>query len=263
MLHQFCSSASRPEPDPQNPLPPHRVGRIDIHCHLIPGVDDGCKTPEQTCECIRQLQRVGYTGSICTPHIWPDLFPDNDMPRIRQWTAQLQKHLDHVGLDYQLWPGGELRLFDGVIDWLEENEPPTLAGSRFVLLDFWESQWSRWIDDAFDWLIERDYQPILAHPERLGLDDLPRHLDSLQSRGVRLQGNFRCLTGEEGPQAEKWIRQFLAEGRYQLLAMDAHRPDTLASRIAGLEVARQCYDADDIDRKTIDLPRQVILGIDG
>lgn len=235
------------------------AGRIDIHSHLIAAVDDGCENLAQSLDCIRQLKQAGYTGSICTPHVWPELFPDNTMPHIRRWTAQLQKAVDQAGLDYTLWPGGELRLFDGVVDWMQQHQPPTLAGTRVVLLDFWEPRWRDWIDDAFDWLLEHRYEPILAHPERLALEDLPQRLDALKARGVRLQGNFRCLTGGEGERARRWMRQFLDEGRYDLLAMDVHRPDTLPSRIAGLEQIRDSLGSDFVDRMTIDAPRRMVF----
>ncbi|MEX0654468.1 MAG: CpsB/CapC family capsule biosynthesis tyrosine phosphatase [Phycisphaeraceae bacterium] len=243
-------------------VPDHATGRIDIHCHLIPGVDDGCQSLDQTLACIPRLQAVGYTGSICTPHVWPSLFPDNTAANIRHWTDTLQQYIRDAGLDYQLWPGAELRLFDGLPDWLQTHETPTLAGSRFVLVDFWEPKWHDWVDDCFDWLLEHDYQPILAHPERLAIHDLPDRLDALRERGVLLQGNFRCLTGEDGFLADQWIRRFLFEDRYDFLALDVHRPDTLEARLVGLNAARAEFDADAIDAKTIDAPRHLILGLE-
>ena len=239
-----------------NPLPP---GRIDIHSHLIPDVDDGCATIDESIACIRAQQSAGYVGSICTPHIWVDLFPRNTMPNIRDWTAALQHALREQGIDYRLWPGGELRLFDGILHWLEEHEVPTLAESRYVLTDFWEPNWPWWVDAAMDRLLERGYTPILAHPERIAVENLDAHLDALAARGVLMQGNFRPFTGGDGALAGELVRRFAHAGRYDLLALDMHAPDTLASRLDGAQIAERELGADYVTERTEHAPRHLIF----
>ncbi|MFW6028174.1 MAG: CpsB/CapC family capsule biosynthesis tyrosine phosphatase [bacterium] len=248
-----------PEPSPHNLFTPPPPGRIDIHSHLIPNVDDGCADLDQAITCIRAQQEMGYVGSICTPHIWINLFPDNTMPNIRAWTDTLRTALREHHVDYHLWPGGELRLFHDIIAWLETNEVPTLANSRCVLTDFWEPYWPGWVDAAFDWLLARDYQPILAHPERLAIHDLPQRLDALTAKGVLLQGNFRPFTGEDSFLADQWVRQFAMQDRYTFLALDMHRPDTLESRLEGVRIAEREFGRDYVEQRTNHAPRQHIF----
>jgi protein-tyrosine phosphatase len=241
------------------PIPP--TGRIDVHSHMLPGIDDGCADVQEAIESIQLLKQAGYTGTICTPHLWPDMFPDNTRTNIVRWTAQLTSQLAEQGIDYTLWPGGELRLFKGVTDWMKTHGVPTLADSRYVLTDFWEDTWPKYIDRALDWLMAEGYQPILAHPERIGIADtqkLTDHLDALTARGVLLQGNFRCMTGEDGYLPDQRVRQFLQENRYWLLAMDMHRPDALPSRLDGMQLVAQEFGQDVVDLMTIDRPRQVL-----
>lgn len=249
-----------PDADPTAPapadLPP---GRIDIHSHLIPGVDDGCRDLDESLTCVRRLIDAGYVGSICTPHIWGELFPENTIDHIRAWTTQLQRQLTEQGIDYRLWPGGEIRLFDKVVDWFKANEVPTLAGSKYVLADFWEQRWPKWVDRAFDWLIEEGYQPILAHPERLSINNADEKLGALADRGVLMQGNFRCMTGEDGFLADQLVRRYLVEQRYTFLALDMHRPDTLESRLDGLRLVEQEFSPDLATACTADAPRQHIF----
>jgi len=236
------------------------TGRVDIHSHLIPDVDDGCANVEESIACIRAQQSVGYVGSICTPHIWVNLFPRNTMPNVRTWTEQLQAALHERGIDYRLWPGGELRLFDGILHWLNEHEVPTLAGSRYVLTDFWEPYWPWWVDAAMDWLLERDYVPILAHPERVAVDGLDAHLDELAARGVLMQGNFRPFTGGDGALASQLVRRFAQDKRYTFMALDMHAPDTLASRLEGVQIAERELGAQVIEEQTEHAPRRLVLG---
>jgi protein-tyrosine phosphatase len=243
---------------PASPPPP---GRIDIHSHLLPGIDDGCREIEESIACVRMLQEAGYVGSVCTPHIWHELFPLNVPDNIRVWTDHLQADLRNAGLDYRVWPGGELRLFEGVTDWCRRHGVPTLGDSKCVLVDFWDFNWPRWINGVFVWLIERGYQPILAHPERIhcrkGLDERLRELEKM---GVWLQGNFNSVTGAEGPEADDFIRQLLREDRFRLLALDMHRPDTLESRLDGVRMVAREFGPARLDLYTIEAPRQLILG---
>ena len=239
------------------------TGRIDVHSHLIPGVDDGCRGLGETLRCVERLIAAGYVGSLCTPHIWPLSFPDNSPGRVRELTAALQDDLTKHGLDFQLWPGGELRLWPDVIPYLEDFGVPTLADSRHVLMDFWEGHWAPYVDDAFEWFLERDYIPVLAHPERIGIADIEEladRLDRAAERGVLLQGNAAPITGHDGPHAQGRIRRFFGEGRYSLIGLDLHRPDTLEPRLRGLGVLGDLFTREAIDALTVDAPRH-LLGV--
>ena len=239
---------------------PSRTGRIDIHSHLLPGIDDGCPDFEQTLACVRRLQEAGYVGSICTPHIYPEDPNSNRIEHVRSLTDQLDKQLRAAGVDYRVWPGGELRIFDGVIDWFKKDGVPTLAGSRCVLIDFWEKRWPKWATRAFEWLLEQDYRPILAHPERLACTkELDKQLKNISEKGVWLQGNFRCMTGEDGYGPDQWVRRLLTEGRYQFMALDVHRPETLEGRLDGMSLVEVEFGRATLDRFTVEAPRKLIL----
>lgn len=251
-----------PASNPQATSTDLPAGRIDIHSHLLPGLDDGCADLDESLASVRRLMEAGFVGSICTPHICPDVYPMNTWAHIPALTMQLQQHLGRAGLDYRLWPGGELRLFDGVINYLKHNQVPTLAATQWVMTDFWTDYWPKWVDKAFDWLIKQGYRPILAHPERLGChEQLDQHLDQLVGMGVCFQANSRCMTGEEGYYADQIVRKLLAAGRYQFMALDIHQPDSLEARLDGLRLVETEFDKNTLDRLTINAPRQLIFGL--
>lgn len=243
-----------------DPLPVR--GRIDLHSHLLPGIDDGCQNLDQSLDCVRQLMARGYVGTVCTPHIWGPLFPHNTPASIARHVRGLQRQIHAAGLDYTLWPGGEVRLCDEAIAWLGEHGVPTLADSRLVLCDFWCDQWPRFVDRTFDWLIAEGYTPVLAHPERLGcVDELFDRLDSLADRGILLQGNFKPLTGDEGPRNAAVGRRLLDEDRYDLMALDMHDPESLPPRFAGLELVARDYGQDRLQHLIETAPRERVLGV--
>lgn len=246
---------------PPPPAPGTGKGRIDIHSHLLPGIDDGCSDIEESFTCVRRLIAWGYAGTICTPHVWPEQMPDNLPANIRRWTAELQERLDDEGLDYRLWPGGELRLYEGLEKWIDEFGAPTLAGSRCLLVDFWVDRWPDWVLPTFQALIDRGYQPIMAHPERMKWnDELMARLIDVSRLGVWLQVNANSLTGLEGPTAASVSRSLLKASGYHLAGLDMHRPKTLESRFTGFEQLRAEFGERTLDALTIDAPRRLIFG---
>ncbi len=249
-----------PNPQTSDPtdIPP---GRIDIHSHILPGIDDGCTTVLESLESVRALTAHGYVGTICTPHCWPNSYPHITPKHIKAWRDALAQEIEKAGLEYALWTGGELRLFPNVIQWMQANGVPTLADSRYVRCDFWEPRWKDWIDEALDWLLAVGYTPLLAHPERSPTrDDYEDHLDRITAKGVLLQGNLRCFTGEEGHYPDQAVRQYMNEGRYTLLALDMHRPEALQGRLDGIAIASEEFGEEKINAMIDDEVRRLIFG---
>lgn len=236
-------------------------GRIDIHTHLLPGIDDGCQSVADSFDCVGQLQQAGYTGVICTPHIDPKVFPENTPANVRHRVAQLDGQLRAAGVNFRLWAGGELRLYADIADWLAIHGTPTLAGTNRVLFDFWAPKFPDWVIGVVKSLIDTGHQPILAHPERLACFwDQPQRLDELLDMGVWLQGNYRCMTGGEGIQADKLVRELLEAGKYQLMALDMHTPSCLPDRLDGLNLLAEEYGQELADHFSITAPRRLVLG---
>ena len=239
-------------------------GRIDIHSHLLTGIDDGCINFDESLESIQRLMTFGYVGSICTPHVTPETFPQNTPTHIESWTAQLADQLRCAGVAYRVWSGGELGLFEGAVDWMKQHGVPTMGGSKCVLTDFWLERWPAWVTGTFEWFLANGYQPILAHPERLPLTEhLEKNLARLTDMGVWLQGNFRSFTGEDGWHIDLLVRKLMDEGRFHFLALDMHRPDSLEVRLDGLRLVAEQYGSEALDELTIDAPHRYILGAAG
>lgn len=215
------------------------AGRIDVHSHILPGIDDGCPSVSESLACIRQFIAAGYVGTICTPHVSARLYPRNTPQRIREWVAELQAVLAENEINYQLWPGGEVVMAPDNWNWFERDGFPTLGNSRAILMDWWGPTWPEFADPFLDRLLAAGYQPILAHPERMKLPvpELHQLINSLTERGVWLQGNLNSLSGGEGSVSQELSRSWLQEGRYHILASDSHHPERLVGRFAGLQAA--------------------------
>ena len=239
-------------------IPVH--GFLDLHCHFLPGIDDGCRDLEMSLECIRLWQAAGFVGAVCTPHLATTWFPENTPAKVAIWTASLRAELATAKIEFQLWAGGEVRLSNKVVSWWEEHGVPTLGPGRCVLIDWWATDWPDYCDAACQYLLDRNYQPILAHPERMGLptQELFAVVHDLRSRGVWLQGNLNSISGGEGTDAADYSARWLKEEAYHLLASDTHEPLTVPSRIAGLEKTKQLQGSEVLQRLLADRPREVM-----
>ena len=242
------------------------MGRVDVHTHLLPGVDDGCATVEESVQCARALVAAGYTHAYCTPHVWPDL-PGNNAREIKRRVAELQGALDNAGVPLTLLPGGELNLLTA---WPRLGEQ--VAGEvvtygmlgRYVLFDFWsetaEAVRER-IEPAVRHLRDSGFELILAHPERIAaLQKEMSALDRLTELGVKLQLNSWCLAEPRGDRRRDVAEKLLKDGRYFLIGTDLHRPSGMPARIEGLAVAERLIGAKEVERLTVGNPTLLMEG---
>lgn len=245
--------------NPNRPLP--AAGRIDLHCHLLPGIDDGCQTVEQSLECVRRWKQAGFVGSACTPHVGPSWYRSNTPENIHRWLRELRGHLADADLQYELWDGGEVRINEDTIEWFSYWGLPTLGPGRCVLLDYWGSTWPTYGDECCEFLLDNGYQPILAHPERMEVPDeqLEEILQRLQRLGVWLQGNLNSISGGEGPVAQRRALAWLREDRYFLLATDTHAPNSVYRRVDGITFLETEFGSELVDKLLVERPRTVLL----
>ena len=239
-------------------------GRIDVHTHLLPAIDDGCTSVNASLQCARILVENGYTHAFCTPHIWPNL-PENNVATIPARVAQLQAHLDRNEIPLQLLTGGELNiqsLWPGLRIWQREQIPTFALAGRYVLFDFW----ARSLRDCREALFEGtkhlhslDLEPILAHPERIAaIQENPDVIDELRDAGVLFQMNLWCLTEPTDSPVYQNAMRLLKDGRYFMFGTDCHNPESLPRSIEGLAIARSIVGDAILDIMTKSNPRRLL-----
>ena len=212
---------------------------IDLHAHILPGIDDGAKDLEMALEMARIAAADGITLLACTPHVNAPIH-SNTAQSIAQATATLQNHLASHGIGLELLVGADIHLTANLLQLLQDGTAPTLAGTGYFLLEPSHDVMPPHIDRFCASVIEHGYTPILTHPERLAW--INQHYDvicKLDSLGLVMQLTAGSVTGRFGRTAQYWADRMLAEGRVDLIASDAHdakhRPPVLSKSREAIE----------------------------
>lgn len=195
---------------------------IDLHSHILPGIDDGSKSLEMSLEMARIAVKDGIRVMACTPHIYPGLYM-NDSAGITAARDTLQTALDEQGIGLQLVTGADVHLVPGLLQGLRSGVVPSLNRTRYLLLEpSHHVAPPRFAELVFQ-LVAAGYVPVITHPERLTwVKDHFQVFAELPRQGAWLQVTAQALTGVFGPHAKYWGERFVGEGLTHILASDAH-----------------------------------------
>lgn len=198
---------------------------IDLHCHLLPGLDDGASDLSVSLDMAKAMVADGVAIAACTPHILPALY-NNTGPQIRAATQTLQQALNQQGIPLQLTTGADNHIVADFVAQLGSGHLLTLANSRYVLVEPPHHVAPPRLEEFFFGLQAAGYVPILTHPERLTwINSHYGVILRLFQAGVWMQVTSGSLSGIFGRNARYWAERMLDEGCVHLLATDAHDLD--------------------------------------
>ena len=194
----------------------------DIHCHVIPGVDDGAPDAATAADLIENMQRWGIRRIIASPHYTQGIFESNP-ETIEKAFRNLKYALDSRGNDIDISYSGEYRIDDLLQKRLEDGKY-TLLPNKFMIIEnsFLQEPWN--IDRLVFDLQVRGIRPILAHPERYSYYyNKPQRYHKLHEAGLAFQVNVLSLAGNYGKAEQKVAESLIAEGLVDYLGTDIHR----------------------------------------
>jgi protein-tyrosine phosphatase len=232
---------------------------IDLHSHLLPGIDDGAPDLATSLAMARVAASDGIEVMACTPHIYPGLY-ENQGPAIRQAVAQLQVRVDEAGICLRLSHGADAHVAPDLVAGLRSGRVPTLHDSRYFLLEPPHHVVPPRLDETVFNLLTAGYVPVITHPERLSwIEEHYEVFVALARKGAWLQVTAGSLTGRFGAGARYWAERLLDEGWVHILATDAHgverRPPLLAE---GQRAAERWVGADEAVHLVRTRPRGIL-----
>ena len=194
---------------------------VDIHSHLIPGVDDGAKTLEDSIALIKGLKELGFRKIITTPHVYSDYYP-NSSDRLLAGLTTLRNGLKKAGVDIEISCAAEYYMDDFFEELLEKGDILTLEDNHVLVeMSFFSEAFK--LDEYLFKMQVKGYKPILAHPERYTyyLKKFDR-LEDLKNRGFKLQLNLLSLTGHYGKEVKDLAIMILNKNLYDFVGTDTH-----------------------------------------
>lgn len=197
---------------------------IDLHMHLLPGIDDGPDTMEQSLEMLRKAKSEGIEAIVATSHC--GFAPG---PRLKKTLEILREAAAREGLALPLYLGCEVACSPGrmedILQALSTSEYPTLNGTRYVLTEFSPFAVPMGARKCLEQLLAAGYIPVIAHAERsLYLAEAEGFYREMRRLGCRIQCNVYSFAQESKPEIRAAARQLLTEELVDVLGTDAHRP---------------------------------------
>lgn len=234
---------------------------IDIHSHILPGVDDGSQNMETTMEMVETAYRQGVRTMIATPHYYPGHVrrPKEHLEEIfRETVAAINEKYS----DFKLYLGNEIYYRDEVVEKLLNNRICTLAGTKYVLLEFTPSAQYSLLCSAVRRCLENGFDPVLAHIERYQcLWKNEKNIAELIRMGAYMQINAENFVGGLFAPMKRYCLKLIKDGLVHFIGSDCHN---MQDRSPNMEVAanylREKLDSDTYYRIMMDNPQRLVQG---
>ncbi|WP_229702368.1 tyrosine-protein phosphatase [Maribacter cobaltidurans] len=216
-------------------------GFVDIHNHILPGIDDGAKTVEDSLALIKGFAEFGVTDFICTPHIMENYYP-NTPKTIRNSLMLLQNALKKYDLSkVYIEAAAEHMIDSGFEGRLEEHKIMPLA-DNYILIEMSYLQPSLNLYDMVEKISENKLYPILAHPERYNfLHGKIKSFEEFKKKGMLLQLNILSVSGYYGKEVQKTALSLLDNNLLDFVATDIHNTRQLTA-LKEMELKEQTID---------------------
>lgn len=193
---------------------------IDIHTHILPGIDDGADTKSETMKILEMAHMYGTSDVIATSHYHPGR-NYIDYERQNEMFLEVQKEAEYK-YDIRLHSGNELYYFEGCVPLIAEHKIRTLAESRYVLLEFSPSEEYSRIFHAIQELQIEGYWVILAHVERYESLRVINRVEELVSHGAYIQMNSQTICGKFNWKQQYYVNQLMRKQLVHFIASDTH-----------------------------------------
>lgn len=195
----------------------------DIHCHILPGFDDGAADMAEALAMIRVAQQCGVTDIAVTPHFTGERKSLGLLNRMYVRYERLVHAVRAEGLNVRLYPGAEILCLPQTVELAREHLLPSLGNTNYVLCEFYFDTPFEEMDSILDGIAAQGYRPVVAHPERYEQIQMdPRGVEAWFAKGFIIQLNKGSILGAFGYRIQKTAEWILNGGLAHVVASDAH-----------------------------------------
>ena len=234
---------------------------IDLHTHILPGMDDGAQTLAEALEMLQLAQQDGITHLVATPHIYRGPYQELNGEKIRKELSRLSSAAQQAGLEVNLFQGAEVHITHNLIEQIHRYRPDLVINqSDYIFIEFPADHVFPGVKDLFFELLSLGLTPIIAHPERNAVFvRQPRILYELVQMGALCQVNSGSFLGYYGEHVRQGVYNLLRFNLVHLMASDCHRPTTIPPLLSeAVELAAEVIGFDEAQALVNDNPRAVL-----
>lgn len=200
---------------------------IDFHTHIIPNIDDGSRSIEETFNLIQEAKEAGFEGIILTSHYIENYYETGARER-DIWVKAIRDSLRTKGININLYIANEIYFSENMLDLLIERKASTINNGSYVLFEMPLNIQPIDLYEVIYSLQQNKIIPILAHPERYTfVQKNPKLINDLIERGVLMQANYGSILGQYGEKAKIIVRKFFENDMIHFLGSDVHRQNTV------------------------------------
>lgn len=204
---------------------------IDFHSHILPKVDDGARSVEETFNLIKEAKQAGFEAIISTSHYIENCFETNVKER-KILIEAISRKLKENNQDIEIYLGNEMYITENLINLLKKGNACTINNSNYVLFEIPLNSTPINLYDVIYDMQENMLVPVLAHPERYSyIQNNPNVLNELIEKGVLLQSNYGSIIGQYGEKARVIVTKMFENNMVHFLGSDVHRENTVYTNI--------------------------------
>ena len=204
---------------------------IDIHSHILPNIDDGSRSIDETFNLIKEAKNVGFDAIVLTSHYMEGYYETN-VPERKVWVNAIYENLQGKNIDINLYLGNEIYMSENIIKLLEEGKASTINDTSYVLFELPLNAEPLNLYDTIYEMQQYKLVPILAHPERYSfVQREPELVYDLVEKGVLMQANYGSIIGQYGNKAQMIVKKFFEGNMIHLLGSDVHKQNTIYPKI--------------------------------
>ena len=232
---------------------------IDLHSHILPGIDDGAKDAERSLELVRELASQGVTDIVATPHFITDTIYMSPRAENAKLLKELEKLLKREGIEVKLHLGNEIYINEKIPELFEAGEISGVGGSKYLLVELPLSGDYPNYEEIFRGLLKSGYRVILAHPERYDAfqKDFQLIID-LYEMGMLFQCNTGSFVGQYGNGAKKTVKKLAKNKMIFGMGTDIHHPRGEDWLEKTWKKMRKYYTAEELEQILEKNPREVL-----
>lgn len=232
---------------------------IDMHSHILPGIDDGSRDIEETYKLLIEAYDVGFTKVISTSHYYLGYYEESEKTR-KSYIDVINNNLQEMNYNIQICIGSEIFITNDIINLLKEHKASSINGTKYVLFETAFGTEPQNLKNVIYSLMSNNYIPIIAHPERYSyVQKNPNKLLELIDLGVLFQSNFGSIIGQYGKEAKKTVNLLLKNNFIHFLGTDAHRKNTIYTLIPqAIESLKEIISEEELEELTTINPNLVL-----